>query len=182
MAETGNYVRQLEEKSANIERLYNDAVRQNASATQELNLHKGEIEKERRRSAALESKFVPRIQALVEENKGLIEGLKDLKRRHEESEGRIVELVGEVEKSRRRVGELEGVERQHREAIAGLERVIKDRDGEARRVIEQGVGELRGVEGELQRTRAEKERLRAEIASSLKETAAYRDSLQKIEG
>ena len=119
---------------------------------------------------------------MVEENKGLIEGLKDLKRRHEESEGRIVELVGEVEKSRRRVGEQEGVERQHREAIAGLERVIKDRDGEARRVIEQGVGELRGVEGELQRTRAEKERLKGEITSSLKETAAYRDNLQKIEG
>lgn len=40
LADTGNYVRQLEEKSGNIERLYNDASRKNNAALQELDNYK----------------------------------------------------------------------------------------------------------------------------------------------
>lgn len=54
----------------------------------------------------MEGKFIPKIEQLVEENKGLIEQVRTMKRREEEGENKIRELVAELERLKRRVGEL----------------------------------------------------------------------------
>lgn len=105
----------------------------------------------------------------------------NLKRKLEESERRIQELVGEIDRVRRRVGELEGVEREQRSAIGELQRELGTRDQNAKRVIEQGVGELKNLESELLRTRDERERLKEQISSNLRETTAFKDSLHRAE-
>lgn len=86
---TANYIKQLEEKNQNAERLYSDAARKTDMDAELIERLKAEMDNERRKSTSMEQTFLPKIRLLVDENQSLTRDVQALKERIKQADDKI---------------------------------------------------------------------------------------------
>jgi chromosome segregation ATPase len=160
---TANYIKQLEEKNQNAERLYSDAARKSELNSEEIERLKSEMDKERRKSVSLEQTFLPKIHLLVDENQALLREIESLKQRVKQADDKIAELTDHLNKSKQAIQYLEDESRNKDRAIGDLQRAVSQEGYRNQQKLNEAIEEknrvVQATEAELNRTRQEREGL-----------------------
>lgn len=182
---TANYIKQLEEKNQNAERLYSDATRKSELNAEEIERLKSEMDKERRKSASLEQTFLPKIHMLVDENQNLLREIETLKGRIKQADDKIAELSDNLNKSKQAIQYLEDDVRNKDRAIGELQRNIDQENYRNQQKIASSIDEknraVQAAEQELNRARQERASLQQQLSSKNDELQRQRDGISQLQ-
>ena len=182
---TANYIKQLEEKNQNAERLYSDAARKSELNAEEIDRLKAEMDKERRKSVSLEQTFLPKIHLLVDENQALLREIESLKNRVKQADDKIAELTENLNKSKQAIQYLEDDNRNKDRAIGELQRAIDQEGYRNQQKLGEAVEEknraVQAAEAELNRARQERASLQQQLSSKNDELQRQREGISQLE-